>query len=233
MISFIGERRKRIKRPPGILFAGIMCFLYPVINIWSLCTFYHIPVRDFAQVFRFINGFQTVLVFAPALPGIGLLSVKKWGWYSFLAYCFSLLMFNIYALYKFHASRNVYSILETAAVITVSVYFLRRDISAPYMKLYPRGFRGENRIPVEAEVEILCGSEKWTRKTRDFSVSGFYTDWNDFPLHLNSEILARFRLGNESFELNAGVVRTDENGAGFAFRDTDSETESRLERSLA
>ena len=97
------------------------------------------------------------------------------------------------------------------------VFFLRKDISAPYFKLYPRGWRGEKRKPVE--LDVIIDDRKY--KTKDVSSNGVYVDWKDCDKELGDEIIIRFKqVDNNSLpkEAKVGIVRIDEVGVGLAFR---------------
>jgi hypothetical protein len=97
------------------------------------------------------------------------------------------------------------------------VFFLRKDISSPYFKLYPRGWRGEKREPVELDVII----DDREYKTKDVSSNGVYVDWKNCEKELGDEIIIRFKQPDNTMlptETKVGVVRIDESGVGLAFR---------------
>lgn len=150
----------------------------------------------------------------PIPVGIGIINVKRWGWQLFLVYASLLILYNLqvfvfnFKLYNFAALFN--SILGFAAI----AYFVRKDISAPYFKMYPRGWRLQKRKPIEMKISVN-GKEL---KTTDVSSTGVYALWSDCPYELNQAVNVKFALENNVYDLQAGVVRVDENGMGLAFR---------------
>lgn len=197
------DRRKRYKRPISIILIGSLLILYPFINIYNLMKYYHYSYIETHKLFLTLNPVQLLLLFFPWVSGIGLLLVKKWGWYLFLLNSFSLIIFNFYAIYLQPVSYNYRSLAEGLAVFGFSVFFLRRDISAPYMKVYPRGWRYEKRKPVI--IDIAIDGKK--TKTRDISSAGLYADWEGEVYELNTEVdVSILSKENIAIELKAGVV---------------------------
>lgn len=125
-----------------------------------------------------------------------------------------LILFNIYATIVNPIKFNFYSLFESTIIFLGAVYFLKKDISAPYLKMYPRGWRGEKRKPIQIQV-CINGTD---RLTKDISEAGFYVDWNDVPFEINAEVAVEIETERDKRLFVAGVVRKDMNGAGFAFR---------------
>jgi hypothetical protein len=230
MNQVVKDRRMRLKRPLSILLVSGLCFLYPIINYWHFVNYYNVPLREFNFIMSKLNVMQIVLLFTPFIVAIGLYLVKKWGWYLFLIYSFFLISFNIYAIFKFKVLKNYLSLGEVVIVTILSIYFLRKDISAPYMKLYPRGFRGEKRTPIEVDIMLNMGSEKIQKKTRDLSQAGFYVDWEKCELTLNSSLQVSFSSKQRAYNVEVGVVRIDDMGVGFAFRNLTPSVERHLRK---
>jgi hypothetical protein len=128
-------------------------------------------------------------------------------------------MYNLFTISNNLDRFHIQSTLLTIFGFTLIFFFLRKDISAPYFKLYPRGWRGENRKPIEIEVTI----DGKGYQTLDVSNTGIYVDWKNCEKELGDEVLIIFKPDsnlNSSVlkETKAGVVRIDESGVGLAFR---------------
>ena len=114
---------------------------------------------------------------------------------------------------NFITSKNVaFEFLDFGLI----VFILRKNISAPYFKLYPRGWRGKKRNPIE--VNVVLDDKEF--KTKDISSNGIYLDWKDCDKNLGDEVVLEFK---EDISLvprttKAGIVRIDETGVGLAFR---------------
>jgi hypothetical protein len=157
---------------------------------------------------------EIAFLILPVICGIGLYLIKKWAWYLFILYSMILILFNIYATIVNPVKFNFYSLFESTIIFLGAVYFLKKDISAPYLKMYPRGWRGEKRKPIQIQV-CINGTD---RLTKDISEAGFYVDWNDVPFEINAEVAVEIETERDKRLFVAGVVRKDMNGAGFAFR---------------
>ncbi|MEM7181584.1 MAG: hypothetical protein AAF518_11770 [Spirochaetota bacterium] len=210
-MSLHKERRKRFKRPTKLTL--ISCFLLaePLLQTIAVSLYKNIPV---SAIFQNRNPIWFLFWLLPAISGYGLLKVKKWGWYLFVSYSILLTGFNIYALTVQQTTYNYIAFAETILSFLVIFYIVREDISAPYFKMYPRGFRGEKRKPVQSKVEI----NGITKITRDRSKSGFYVDWQEPELELNQEVEIFFPDDKKPEKRKAGVVRIDKTGVGIAFR---------------
>ncbi len=208
------ERRKRLQIPKTILFFGILFLFLPVINYLGIAYKLNHSFTNLRSILNEVTGFEIILMAIPPLIGIQLLRVKKTGWWLFLIYAIVLITYNFYSLIKNKDFYNLNSLFQTILFFGAIFYFLRRDISAPYIKLYPRGWRGELRNPVQIQVRV----NSVDRLTKDISEAGFYLDWKDVPLEINEEVTVEIETESGKTLLSAGVVRKDENGAGFAFR---------------
>lgn len=222
------KKRKRISRPKPLILAGVLFLILPFINY--LIISYQMKI-DFLSPILFLSTLkplQLCLLFSPIVVGFGLLSVAKWGYFVFLIYSAILILHNIVFFAENPVLYNLAALMQTFFGTVAILYFIRKDISAPYMKMYPRGWRLEKRKPFILNVSI---SEK-TMQTRDMSISGFYVDWVDCPYHINDDVLVIFEVGSEKFRLEAGIVRIDDSGVGIAFRDMSKEIETRLEKCM-
>jgi hypothetical protein len=204
------ERRKRIKIPTSILLIGILLILMPFLSFFLL---YLRKGNAFHHILSGIQWYQLLLILLPLPIGIGLLRVRKLAWYALLVYGSILIVWNVYTAIFYPSHWNSFALAESTLFFILIVYFLRKDISSPYFKLYPRGWRGEKRHPIQASVRI--NSQEFA--TRDFSLAGFYCD------HASNE---SFQIGDEVAlkiadlpdDFKGGIVRIDPNGFGVAFR---------------
>lgn len=207
-------KRKRLSRPKTLIIFGILFLLLPFLNYYFLSRQLGVSLKSFQIIFLYSDIFALILMLLPIPVGIGIINVKRWGWQLFLVYAGILILYNLqvfvfnFKLYNFVALFN--SIIGILAIL----YFVRKDISAPYFKMYPRGWRLQKRKPIEMEVSVNGKS----LKTTDVSSTGFYAVWVDCPYNINQEVNVHFALENKVYDLQAGIVRVDETGVGVAFR---------------
>ncbi|MEM7181498.1 MAG: PilZ domain-containing protein [Spirochaetota bacterium] len=210
-MSLPNERRRRFQRPKRITVIGFFLMIEPFLQIVGVSMYKDVSVAALLQ-----EQFPVWLffVFVPVISGYGLLHIQKWAWYLFAFYSIFLTVFNSYALILQQTGYNYFALVETFLSFIIIFYLIQDDISAPYFKMYPRGFRGQMRRPIRSNVEIN-GIHKITK---DRSETGFYVDWENADLELNEEVEVFFPDDETPLIRKAGVVRIDEAGVGIAFR---------------
>ena len=148
------KRRKRVSRPKTLLFFGLFFLSIPIWNYFSVAYYSSVPFSELKLVFKNFQVIELLILFGSLIVGTGLLLVKRWGWYGFLIYAGFFIFYNLYTLITNPIIYNVGAFFQTILGFTAITYFLRKDISAPYFKLYPRGWRGEIRYPIQLNVKI-------------------------------------------------------------------------------
>lgn len=228
MNLFKKERRERLKRPKTLLFFGILFLFLPLINYLYIANQLELNYKEISVVLKSIDYFALFLLLLPIFVGIGILSVQKWGWWLFLLYSILLIIYDIYALTLSPTYFNIGVLLRSIVGIFAIIYFTRKDISAPYFKMYPRGWRGEKRKPIEMEIKI----DEKELITKDISLSGFYIGLKDSDYSINQKLDIILNLEKNPIQLKGGVVRIDKNGIGIAFRNLNSKNKEILKEIL-
>lgn len=220
------ERRRRLKRPVALTVFGIFFLVFPFVNFFYIAG--QTGYRLSNPLFLLLPGIWPVSLFMVAafIVGLGLLKVKRWGWRLFLTFALCLIAYNLLTIIIQWNAYNIGSLLRSILAIAAVLYFCQKDVSAPYFKMYPRGWRMEKRRPVQISLTI----DTHPFITRDFSPSGFYVDWEDCAdFHLPGDSVEIIILiENEQFDFEGGVVRMDENGAGIALRNMNREKRKKL-----
>jgi hypothetical protein len=217
------ERRRRLARPRTLVTLGVLFLLMPVLNYGAAAYRFDLDLADVSRVLgvfaRADQGYVGLIaLLAPLLVGAGILSVRAWGWYTFLVYASGLALYNVAVLVQRPDVYNLAANGQTLFTLIAAGYLLQRDIFAPYMNPGRRGWRGQRRLSLAISV-VVDGRQL---QTRDVSASGCYVSWPDCPLAPGSEVAIAFRLGEGDFQLRGGVVRLDAAGIGIAFRNLDA-----------
>ncbi len=221
------ERRTRVKKPVSIIIISLLLILSPIYNYSLQLLTRSLPINWLTIQSLHFSGLELSFLILPVICGFGLFFIKKWSWYLFIFYSIGLILFNIYAVIVNPVKFNFYSLFESTIIFLGAAHFLKKDISAAYLKMYPRGWRGEKRKPIQIQVRI----DDVDKLTKDISEAGFYVDWKDIPYEINQEV--GVQLGKtDKRKFAAGVVRKDENGAGFAFRSLTEEGNQWLKEAI-
>lgn len=219
-------KRRRVSRPLLLIVVCGILLISPLANYVALSLAMQIPWTMPRVFFKVVDKIALLLMFLPVPLGIGLLMVKRWAWWLLLAYGALLIAYNLFSLLKAPGAFNAFSLTQSVVGFALLVYFLRRDVSAPYFKMYPRGWRYQKRRPIETDVLVNGRS----MKTTDLSVAGFFVQWPDCPYKINDVVSIQIQLGADSIGCAGGVVRTDERGAGLAFRNLNEDQKMLLDR---
>lgn len=135
IFNFLTERRKRIKIPTNIMILSLFLFVLPLVNISYMGLSNSIPIKDFYKIPSRLSIFTNIMLFAPILIAIMLFLGKKRGWYLFLAYSSVLIFQNIYSLVVLPSIQNSGILFRTIVWLSLVIYFCKKDISAPYLKM--------------------------------------------------------------------------------------------------
>ncbi len=212
------DRRRRVRRPWTLLAFGLAFVVLPFVNYLSIAQSIAVPFRFYRLVFAALNPLEWVLLAVPLPLGLGLLMVRKWSWYLLVGYAACLSGYNVFALLFSYSRYNLGALAMTVFGLAAVIYFVRRDIAAPYMKMYPRGWRGERRRPVNVSVNV----DGRILLTRDLSERGLYVEWPDFEGTTGSVVKVSMEIEGMAFQFTAGVARVDRgHGVGLAFRNVD------------
>jgi len=178
------ERRKRMKKPFWLFTIGVCLCVMPLVN--CALIFNELKEYNFQLIFNsgLISPIYLILLILPLPIGIGLLRVKKWAWWAILIYFPILIVYDISIWFSNASIYNSGVLFRTVLGFGVIVYFLRKDISAPYFKLYPRGWRGEKRTPLKLRVKI----KGIDYVTADASLSGIFVFFPNCPFQLTEEV---------------------------------------------
>lgn len=224
-----GERRRRLSRPVTLVVFGLAFLALPVINYFGVAYSLQYPPRFYRLVLAAMNPIEMALLVLPIPVGLGLLLVRKWGWYLLLAYGLLLSGYNLVVFALTLSRYNFGALATTLFGISAVAYFVRRDISAPFMKMYPRGWRLQKRLPVR--VPLAVGGR--SLQSRDLSELGLYAEWPDFSGEVGDEVHVELSLADVVFKVRAGVARIDTGfGVGLAFRELTPTQEEDIRQAL-
>ena len=125
-------KRKRQSRPNTLIFSGLIFIFLPVASYFYLAYEIQVSFHSPLILFSRLNLVEIILLFLPLAVGVGLFSTKKWGWWLFLIYGISLILYNLYVLKISPDLLNISAALQSIFGVATVYYFTQKDISAPY-----------------------------------------------------------------------------------------------------
>jgi Zn-dependent protease with chaperone function len=223
------ERRRRFKKPKLLLALSILILLLPVSNYIGMSMKYNFGWTEPHKLIQYANLPEWILLISSLFSGLGLLFIKRWGWWLFIISSFTFISYNSYSFFTIPSTATKGPLIQTLIVTIALAYFLQKDIFTPYMKLYKRGWRFLKRYRVVTNININDS----IYKTENISLGGVFVNWPDCKLKINSEVTVYFELGKEGFMAKAGIATiVPEYGVGIAFRGIDNLFKERLKQAL-
>ncbi len=226
--SFYNERRKRMKRPRILFILALIILVIPFTNYTGMALKRDLSPFDPLKVFLVLSIREYIFLFSSFFAGLGLLLIRRWGWWLFVSAATLFIVHNFYNFFMYTSSWKPGAILHTGLIIFALGYFLRKDIYMPYLQIHRHGWRLLKRYNLT--IDMLINGEK--KETQNISNGGCFVHWEDCPLEDSEEVTLEFSLGEAAFNLKGGVAATNSSGAGIAFRDMKPEDIQRIKKAL-
>ncbi len=221
-------RRRRYDRPWSLWVFGLALLVSPIANYIAIARYYGLSVTAVGEVFSHLSFISKLLITLPVPLAIGILLVRRWAWWLFLVYAPLLVLHNLYAIYVNPSSFNTQALGGALFGTSLMIYFLRRDVFAPFLHTGKRGWRRASRKALTIDVHV----SGVTLKSRDVSLSGVFVEWPDCPHTVNTGVTVVLQFPSGPLELNAGIVHVSAHGAGLAFRAMNKEAKQKLQHAL-
>ena len=199
------------KKPPPLVVIGAIYLLLPAFNVLSLMARFRVGLV--AALLHFPLAGHALMLAAPVVA-VGLFRVRRWAYFLFLGHAAVLLCYNLYFVLKYSHSYYWLSLFQTGCGIAVIGYFLRREVSAPYLSLVPRGWRHHLRQ------KVVCGAEVDGKRhlTNDLSETGCFLVETGDALRLGQRLRLALETGAEArLHLSGRVIRLGPEGCGVRF----------------
>ncbi len=222
--------------PTPIKIIGTYFLITPLVSYIATAYKLELPLLDAKAILASFDKLNIALNLMGFLVGIGILGVKKWGYFIFLAFNSALIIHGFYLLFQFNGietdvmskERLILNLIITVLPFFLILYFLNSEISTPYLTLLPRGFRKKWRteIPLKGTLIDSLGN-KLNVTTLDVSptgclavVDGYISDEDDFALTFDIE---------KEWKVAASVIRIQGENVGLRFNYTGTGDERKKE----
>jgi Tfp pilus assembly protein PilZ len=216
---------------------------------------YDLSIQKWGHVFERIQPLQYVLSALSIIIAYGLLTKKKFGYYLFLLFATILASYNVWMIAWISLGKKLFlagvrlqspEIIGNAVFTSITLgtifYFLRREVSAPYLSSLDRGWRGGYREthPVPFHWKDLENGNVGDGFTINVSGSGALIPLvNGHGLQEGELLLIDLKLENEKREIltiqvKGEVIRLDKDEermetAGIRFQFQSAQKEIREE----
>lgn len=202
------------KRPLIITIIALCYLLSPAVILLQTSAIHHIPLFGPKNIFDrlFFTDFL-VLALYPACAA-GVFSVRKWGWYFFLACSLILIGYNTVVYLMNPRYTLVLLVLYNVGLAIVAGIFFRKHIIAPYFNPRLRWWETETRYRIDIRAEVTIDGERLSGEILDISKTGCLLAF-DRQLRLGSTHSFSLRCLGHFLEIQGMIMRkssSDEEG---------------------
>lgn len=204
--------------PKPILVIGLFYILTPAFSYFATAETLEIPILSFKNVFATFPPLSVALNLMAFILGVGILGVKRWAYFIFLAFNFILIAHGSLLIFSNgFEEKLLWNMLYTLVPFLLITYFLTKEISTPYLTLIPRGFRKKWRteLPVGGLVTLEDNSTL-RMVTMDISPTGCLAKV-DGDVPENSKVTIKLDLDGVDWKAPALWVREEDGHHGFKF----------------
>ncbi|MCK5094373.1 MAG: PilZ domain-containing protein [Spirochaetes bacterium] len=209
-------------RRPLIISIIVICYvLSPVSSIFLSSIINRIPLFGAHNIFTRLPITDILILFVYPISAAAIYSIKKWGWYLFLACSLILISYNIFVYYLSPRYSLLILIVLNVILAIVAGIFFRKHIIAPYFNPRLRWWETEPRYKIEIHADIIFGKNVLTGEILDISNSGFFMSL-DQDLTVGRVFKFNLKCLKCSVEVNGKVMRKSSrkeelNGYGVMF----------------
>lgn len=213
------------KRPASILVLSVICWLMgPVYLSYHLWFHTHDPMSSLLN----FNLAHLVIALVAFPVGIGIYKVRKWGYFSFLAFSMALVGYFLFEYFTSPLLHN-YLLLVTSVVLVGSTsLLLQKHITAPYFNPQLRWWEPDPRYRVNLQAEFKIDGDIRRGHLLDLSLTGCYATI-DTKLAVGDTIYVHINLLDHKFKCMSQVKWINEETGGIGLMFTDMSRESKKE----
>ena len=232
-VGYNGVEENGVPRKPLIIILISLCFfISPVFILLQASILTLTPVIGPYNIFSKLSPHDVFILCLYPLCAAAVFSVRRWGWYVFLAASVYLVAANIIT-FALRPHYHVLSLIIYNLILTVAAgIFFRRDVIAPYFNPPLRWWEQPKRFGVDMFFEITGLDGAVRAEIADISRTGvFLVCRRDLPLEREHEMV--FHVFGRKIALHARTVRRDvkhgETGFGLKFVRTGSGEQAALQ----
>jgi hypothetical protein len=205
------------KLPLTIKIIGLFYLLTPVFSYLWTAYAQGIPFWKFSILINLFQIPALLLNIVGFLLGIGILGVKRWGYFLFLGFNLYLVGHGLHLIYQGGFTKQfIWNLFITLLPFFLNMYFLNKEISTPYLTLIPRGFRKKWRIeiPILGQIQV-SEKEIYSMKTMDISPTGFLATVEG-NIETGTQVKVKMNLDSQ-WIAPAEMMRVEDGKFGFKF----------------
>ncbi len=198
-----------LQKPFSIRLFSFCFFFTPVINILLTGWFNHWPLTGPRGVLQHYTDFEKVVLCFYPIVGFGIWSVRRWGYYLFVAFAAVLVCRNFYVLFNHQYYSRYVVMLFQVTTLSVTGLFLQEHVFAPYFDPRARWWESLPRYKFNHLGTIEAGDKYFSVEFIDLSTGGGFFK-SDAPLTNGDILKLSFKYGRLTFKTQAKITHVSE-----------------------
>lgn len=163
-----------LRKPVSIVLIGLYYLLSPVLNLAQIASVTHLSLSGPVNLWSVLTPFDWVVLGAFPLVGVGMLTVRRWGWVTFVAFSLFLIGYNSFSFFINHTYSLGLVVLYNVGLAAVTFVFFRKHLRAPYFNPRLRWWNIDPRYPVLLTASLEFADSSCDVEVLDISKSGVF-----------------------------------------------------------
>jgi len=211
---FLFEKRKRFKKPLGIILFAFFYISFFLINFAFISLESRIPLAYWDTILENYTITEFIYSILAFITGISIISLTKIGRIVFLFLVPVLIIYKIIIFITESSIYNFNTVFQAFFAFVTIIYFTSKDIFKPFVDSNFRGWR--NYLRRSLKIQIKLGYLKAV--TKNISCTGCLISLKNPSFVINREVIVDFNINRNKYSLMGGITRIDESGVAIGYR---------------
>lgn len=162
------------RKPVSIVLISLYYLVSPVLNLVQIELITHLPLTGPVNLWSVLGPSDWAVLLAFPVVGVGMLSVRRWGWVAFITFTVFLIAYNTYAFITNRAYDLAVVVLYNVTLAAVTFVFFRKHLRAPYFNPRLRWWNTDPRFQVRLDAHVEVDDATCHAEILDLSLSGLF-----------------------------------------------------------
>ena len=225
------------RRPVIIILITIGYLASPFFILLQGALVHGIPLFGPGSIAARLFFTDIIILFFYPVVAAAVFSVRKWGWYLFIAGVLVLIGYNVFVFFLSPLYNYILLILYNLALAVVAGLLFRKHVIAPYFNPRLRWWESEPRYRIDIDIVVRLEKGDAAGDILDISSGGCYIEL-DHTCRLGKVYGLRIRCMSHRVDMRGKVMRvdtapSDKNRYGVMFVKTDADQKVRIDSIMA
>ena len=193
-----------LRKPLSIVILSIIYFLSPLVILIFNAALNMVPLLGYGSIIYRLRILDVVVLFLYILTAFSIFFVRKWGWWTIISSALLMFSYNLFTFFMNPFSSILILLLMNVTLFSVSIFFFRKHLIAPYFNPQLRWWEQDQRYEIDIYLKFI-GMDR-NVIISDISAGGCYI-YVDFLIDSGSELPVLIICGSYHLNLNVKIMR--------------------------